>query len=214
MATRRRKAVRRRRRVAVAANPRRHRRRRVRRAANPVARRTRRRSVGGAVNPRHRRRHHRRRNPSGMRIGQIFKDMVYGAGGAVGTRVLAGVAQGLIPGSFQTSPLAAPLVQAGIAVTAVRWLGTKFLGKAQGDMMMTGGLISAGLALADSYFPNIQNSLTGIIRAPLSLSPQAAQAAGAQQIAQAQAAMGDVEDVPSSFFAGFGDVEDVQGLGI
>ncbi len=115
MATRRRKTSRRRARAAV--NPRRRRHVR-RRRHNPVALRSRRRSV--ASNPR-RRRHHRRRNPSGIRIGQIFKDMVYGAAGALLTRVVAGAAAGLIPGSFALSPLAGPVVQAAAAKRRAIW---------------------------------------------------------------------------------------------
>ncbi len=147
-----------------------------------------------------------------MRIGQIFKDMVYGALGAIGTRVIAGAAQGLIPGSFATSPLAAPAVQAAAAVIPVRWLGKKFLGNAQGDLMMMGGLISAGLALADAYFPSAQAQLTGILRAPINLIQPQTVAVPAGAADAVLNGMRDVYDVPDSVFAGLrglGDVEDV-----
>lgn len=203
MAKRRRKTNTRRRTVARA-NPRRHR-RRVHRRRNPsivaAPRARRRRAVS---NPRHRRRHHhRRRNPSGMRIGQIFKDMVYGAAGAIGTRVVANVVGGFVPAAFASSPLAGPVVEAAVAVTVVRWGGKKFMGQQQGDLMMLGGLISAGLKLADQYFPNIQTSLGNIIRLPVAVAPAAAPALAGYR---------DVYDVPDSAFAGlrgFGDVEDV-----
>lgn len=201
MATKR-KVNRRRRRHHAAPNPRRRHTRR--RRSNPVMRRSRR---AVAFNPR-RRRHHRRRNPGGMRIGQIFKDMIYGAAGAIITRVGAGAVTGLIPGAFASSPLAAPAVQAGVAVIITRWVGKKFMGQQQGDLMMLGGLISAGLALADAYFPSAQAQLTSILRAPISLIPGATP----QLPADGSTAMADVYDVPNSVFAGlggFGDVEDV-----
>lgn len=206
MARRKRRTTNRRRSVAraTATNPRRHRRRR---RHNPVivARRAR------ASNPR-RRHHRRRRNPSGMRIGQIFKDMVYGAGGAIATRVIAGAFGGLVPASFAASPITPAAVQAAAAVIPVRWLGKKFLGPQQGDLMMMGGLISAGLALADAYFPNAQAQLTGIIRAPISLIPGASAAPGQGAAPTAMGRYADVEEVPDSVFAGLGrfsDVEDV-----
>lgn len=197
----RRKKSRRRRVVRVAvANPRR---RRHRRRRNPVIAGMR---FGAA---RRRVRHHRRRrNPSAMKVGQIFKDMVYGAAGAIATRVGSSIAASFIPGSFAGSPLAVPVTQAAVAVTLVRWGGKKFLGQQQGDLMMLGGLISAGLAAADAYFPNVQSQLTSIIRAPIQIAapaPAAAALAGYRGYA-------DVEEVPDSVFAGlggFGDVEDV-----
>lgn len=185
-------------RARAAVNPRRRRRRSVRRH-NPVAIVARRRRRHSAAAPHKRRRRSvRRRNPSGLRIGQILKDMVYGAGGAILTRVGASVAQSFVPGAFGSNPLTGPVLQAGIAVTGVRWVGKKFLGQAQGDIMMLGGLISAGLDLADKYLPNIQGQLTGIIRAPVAVAPGVA--------APAQlAGYSDVEDVAS-----FADVEDVN----
>lgn len=136
--------------------------------------------------------------------------MVYGAGGAMATRILAGVAAGFIPAGFATSPLAPAVTEAAVAATLVRWGGKKFLGPQQGDLMMLGGLISAGLKLADAYLPNLQSSFTNIIRMPVATAAQAALPA-----ANAGAGMGayrDVYDVPDSAFAGlrgFGDVEDV-----
>lgn len=207
MATKRRKTHRRRAVARAAVNPRRHHRRRRR---NPFVAHRRRRSAA-AANPR--RQHHRRRNPSAMKIGEVIKDMLYGAGGAIGTRVISGAVQGLVPASFSASPLAVPVVQAGVAVTAIRWLGKKFLGQRQGDILMLGGLISAGLALADAYLPGIQGSLTNVLRTPITaFTPQTALPSPAQIAAGTQ--LGDVEDVPNSFFSGFADVEDVQGLGI
>ncbi len=198
--------------------------RRRHRASNPHKRRHRRRAVAN-TRRRHnpagqvtRRRHHRRRhNPSALRVGEIIKDAIYGAGGAVLTRVGAGAIQGFLPGVFTTSSLAAPIAQAGIAVIPVRWLGKKFLGQRQGDLMMLGGLVSAGLALADVYLPNIQSQLAGFL--PVSFAPQAAlppavQAQIAQGAAQgaaqaaAMAGYGDVEDV-DMIDAGFGDVEEL-----
>lgn len=203
MKTRRRKTtVRRRRsntRARAAVNPRR--RRRHRRRHNPVivARRSRRRAV---ANPRRRRRHsRRRRNPSALRVGQILKDMIYGAGGAILTRTGASLVSGFVPGAFAGNPLVGPGLQAVIAVTGVRWLGKKFLGQSQGDIMMLGGLISAGLDAADRFLPNIQGQLTGIIRAPV----QIAAPVNGGAIAAGDQAVGDVYDVTS-----FADVEDVQ----
>jgi len=207
MATRRRKRKSNRRRAAAprAANPKRRYTRR-RRRHNPVARRARR----ATVNPRRRRRYSRRRNPSGMRIGQIFKDMVYGAGGAVATRVFSAVAQGFVPASFANSQLAVPVVQAVMAVIPVRMLGKKFLGQQQGDLMMLGGLISAGLALADAYLPNVQAQLTGILRAPLQFAqPVVVAPAGDAALTGYRGGYRDVEEVPDSVFAGLGDVEEV-----
>lgn len=207
MATRKRKATtgRRRsntrRRATTTTNPRR--RRHARRRSNPTGYRRRRRSV--TANP-HRRRHSRRRNPSAANIGQIFKSMVYGAGGAILTRVGSSVAMGFVPSALTSSSFAEPALQAVIAVTAVRWAGKKFLGPQQGDTMMLGGLISAGLSAADKFLPNIQGQLTSIVRAPVQVAPTAAiplvgDGGGAPN-------MGDVYDVPG--FAGMADVEDID----
>lgn len=205
---RRRRTTRRRRRVtrAVAVNPRRRRHTR-RRRRNPLV-------VMRTSSPRRhhrRRRHHsrRRHNPSALRIGQIAKDMIYGAGGAILTRAGTGLISGFVPGALAGSPFIDPVLQAAVAVTGVRWLGKKFLGSNQGDIMMLGGLISAGLSAADKFLPNIQGQLTGILRAPVATAPNAALPQGAQ-------ALSDVEDV-DMVAAGFGglhgilgDVEDVQ----
>jgi hypothetical protein len=199
----RRAATGRRRATRTAANPRR---RRHSRRRNPGIVRRRRRSVARATNPR---RHRRRRNPSAANIGAIFKNMVYGAGGAILTRVGYGLASGFIPGNLSASPFAEPVGQALIATTAVRWIGAKFLGKPQGDTMMLGGLISAGLSAADRFLPNVQGQLTSIIRAPVAVAPQAAiPVIGEGQPAAALNGMSDVYDVPG--FAGFADVEDID----
>ena len=202
MATkRRRKSNRRRSSAPRAANPRRRRRRS--RRHNPVARRARRAS---AVNPRRRRRHARRRNPGAMRIGEVLKDMVYGAGGAIATRVISSVVTGFVPAALTGSKLTAPGIQAAVAVVPVRWLGKKFLGPKQGDMLMIGGLISAGLALADAYLPGVQDQLTGVLRAPLQFAqPVVVAPAGNTAVAGYR----DVEEVPDSVFAGMRDVEDI-----
>jgi hypothetical protein len=136
--------------------------------------------------------------------------MVYGGGGAIATRALSTVAEGLVPSSFAGSPLMRPGVQAIIAVTAVRWGGKKFLGQQQGDTMMLGGLISAGLALADVYLPNLQSQLTNVFRFPIGGGVQAAVPATAQ--AALAGGYGDVYEVPNGIFesfAGMGDVEEV-----
>jgi len=196
MARRRRKAgttTRRRRRRTVAINPRRRKHSR-RRRHNPVVlhrRHSRRRRRGGFG---------RRRNPSALRVGQIAKDMIYGAGGAILTRSITSIASGFVPGAFAGSPFIDPVLQAAAAATVVRWAGKKFLGSAQGDIMMLGGLISAGLSLADRFVPNLQGQLTNIVRIPVAAAPGAAQ--GAQ-------ALSDVEDV-DLVASGFGDVEDVD----
>lgn len=137
-----------------------------------------------------------------MAVGTIFKDMVYGAGGAILTRVGATILEGFVPASFASAPYTKAGVQAAVAVIGVRFAGKKFLGPKQGDIMMLGGLISAGLALADAYFPNIQSQLTSVFRAPVVVAPGAVPATG----------LGDVYDVPldSPVFRGFGDVEDVD----
>lgn len=196
---------RRRRSTARAANPRRH--RRSRRRHNPgvfVARRRTRRAAASNPHRRHRRHHSRRRhNPSALRVGQILKDMIYGAGGAILTRTGTSIAQGFVPGAFAGSPFTGPILQAAVAATAVRWLGKKFLGPTQGDIMMLGGLISAGLAAADQFLPNIQGQLTSIIRAPVQIAPPAA----AQLPGNA---MADVYEVGPGPYPGFADVEEVQ----
>lgn len=199
-ARRRRKAgttTRRRRRRTVAINPRRRRHSR-RRRHNPVVlhrRHSRRRRRGGF----------RRRNPSALRVGQIAKDMIYGAGGAILTRSVTSIVSGFVPAAFGGSPFIEPVLQAAAAATVVRWAGKKFLGSAQGDIMMLGGLISAGLSLADRFVPNLQGQLTSIVRMPVAAAPGAGQVGGAQ-------ALSDVEDVDlvASGFGGFGDVEDVD----
>lgn len=202
----RRAATGRRRTARAAVNPKR--RKHSRRRSNPgiMRRRSRRRAV--AHNPR-RRTHRRRRNPSAANIGAIFKNMVYGAGGAIATRVGYGLVSGFVPMGLASSPFAEPVGQAVIAVTAVRWIGSKFLGKPQGDTMMLGGLISAGLSAADKFLPNIQGQLTGIIRAPVAMAPQAMPVVvGEGQPAAALNGFNDVYDVPG--FAGFADVEDID----
>jgi len=135
-------------------------------------------------------------------IGAIFKNMVYGAGGAIATRTAAGLALGFVPGALTGTPFTEPVLQALIAVTAVRWAGKKFLGQAQGDIMMLGGLISAGLNAADKFLPNIQGQLTNIVRAPVVVAPVAGVPV------PGLSGYADVEDVPG--FSGFADVEDVD----
>ena len=185
--------------AALRVNPRRRHRSRRR---NPVAIVARRRSRRASA-PVTRRRHHRgRHNPAGIRVGQILKDMIYGAGGAILTRAGASVATGFVPGALTSNPLAGPAIQAAVAITAVRWVGKRFMGQQQGDIMMLGGLISAGLALADQYVPNLQGQLTGIVRAPVTVAPGVG--------AQAALGMGDVYDVPGFQGGMLGDVYDVQ----
>lgn len=209
MARRRRKAstTRRRKVVARATNPRRRRRHARRRNPVIVARSRRRRSSRAvAAAPRRRRRHARRRNPSALHLGQIFKNIVYGTGGAIVTRSAAAIASGFVPGMFAGNPLTGPALQVLIAATVVRWGGKKFLGQQQGDAMMFGGFISAGLDLADRFLPNVQGQLTGMFRSPVQVAPGVAGPAG--QLA----GYGDVEEVYG--FAGgalgMGDVEDVM----
>jgi hypothetical protein len=113
---------------------------------------------------------------------------------------VASVAIGFVPGVLSANALANPALQAAIAVTLIRWGGKKFLGQSQGDAMMAGGLISAGLALADQFLPNIQGQLAGIVRAPVQVAPGVGQAA--------LAGYGDVYDVQGD--VGFGDVYDVD----
>jgi hypothetical protein len=136
--------------------------------------------------------------------------MVYGAGGAIFTRVGSSLVSGFVPGAISGSSFGEPLIQAAVAVTAVRWVGKKFLGQQQGDIMMLGGLISAGLAAADRFLPNIQGQLTGIIRAPVAVAPGAGMpvVVGEGQPAAALNGFSDVYDVPG--FAGFADVEDID----
>jgi hypothetical protein len=137
-----------------------------------------------------------------MHLGQIFKNIVYGTGGAIITRSAASIASGFVPGMFAGNPLVGPALQVALAATLVRWGGKKFLGGPQGDAMMFGGFISAGLDLADKFLPNVQGQISGIFRSPVSVAPgvtSAGQLAG----------LSDVEEVHG--FAGpFGDVEDVM----
>jgi len=206
MATKRRR--RRRTRRTVAANPRRRRHVRRRRHSTIVARSRRR----YAPNPRHRRRHHRRRsNPSAMKIGEIAKDMIYGAGGAIATRVVFGVVSGFIPVGLASSRLAQPIAKAAIASTIVRWGGTKFLGARQGSIMQLGGLIDAGIDLTNAFLGDVTGQLTTIIRAPVtSMAGALTPGATAGTVAPANV-LADVEDVPiySSAFGALGDVEDI-----
>ncbi len=199
---RKRKTVRRRKPLLLAAKPRRRRRRHSRRR-NPiiVARTTRRRRRLTSVG-RGRRAVGRTRNPSALRVGQIAKDMIYGAGGAILTRTGTAILSGFVPGALAGSPFVDPALQAVIAVTLVRYAGKRFLGNAQGDIMMLGGLISAGLSAADKFLPNIQGQLTSIVRAPIQVAPQAA-------IPVNGGGLGDVYDVDMQA-AGFGDVYDVD----
>lgn len=134
--------------------------------------------------------------------------MVYGAGGAILTRTGTSVLSGFVPGAFAGSPFIDPALQALVAATLVRWAGKKFLGQTQGDIMMLGGLISAGLSAADRFLPNIQGQLTNIVRAPIQTAPQAA-------IPVNGGGLGDVYDVDmqaAGFGAlnGLGDVYDVD----
>lgn len=192
--------------AAKAVNPRRRRRRR-RNPTTIVTRATRR-----TINPRrrrHTRRHARRGNPSGIRVGEMAKKAIYGAGGAILTRAGASLIEGFIPSQFATSPLARPITQAAIAVIGVRWVGNKFLGAAQADIMMIGGLISAGLAAFDAYLPNAQMQVQNIFRPILPGVQAQVPAAAAAALAGGYA---DVYDVPQSALMGFrglGDVEDV-----
>ena len=219
MARRRRKTTRRRRRAVapVAANPRRRRRVRRRRHNPIVARRTRR-SV--TSNPR-RRRHHRRRrsNPSFSGVGSIVRSAIYGAGGAILTRVVAGIGEGFVPAGFAGSKLTRPILQAAAAATVVPWGVGKLMGKPAADLARVGGFISAGLEFFEAYLPGAQSGLSSILRAPIQIAqtiPQqlASQGATPDQIAQAGAQLaglrgpfGDVEDVDMR--AAFGDVEDI-----
>lgn len=190
--------------VARAANPRRRRRRR-----NPATRALATRTATRAVNPSHRRRRRRRNparrfNPTAMKVGEILKDMIYGAGGAVATRALSAAVVGFVPASLASNPISRPVVQALVAVFPVRIGVKKFLGQRASDIAMLGGLISAGLEAADVYFPGVQNSLTNVFRPsiPATTVTPAAALGGYR-------GYGDVYDVPNSVFAGMGDVEDV-----
>ena len=133
--------------------------------------------------------------------------MAYGAGGAILTRAGSSLVSGFVPGAFAGSPLIDPVLQAAVATFAVRPLVGRFLGKPQGEIAMLGGLISAGLSLADKYIPGIQNQLTSFVRAPVQIAPS-----GVTPVTGA--GMGDVYDVDMQA-AGFGalgslrDVEDV-----
>jgi len=160
-----------------------------------------------AFNPsrrRRRRRIGRRRNPSAARIGQIAKDAIYGAGGAILTRTGAALVAGFVPGALAGSQFVDPAIQAAVAVFVVGPLGKKFLGGSQGEIMKIGGLISAGLSLADRLLPNIQGQLTGVFRAPVAIAPGAATPVTG-------AGLGDVYDVDmtAAGFGGLSDVEDV-----
>lgn len=203
MATKRRKR-RTNRRVAAASNPRR--RRRVRRRRNPIVARsvTRRRVTS---NPRRRRRSRRRSNPSMAGVGSMLKQMIYGAGGAIATRIGYGLTSQFVPAGLGSSRVAKPAIKAAIAAVPVRWAGGKFLGKQQGDLMMLGGLIDAGVDLVNAFLGDVEGQLTTIIRAPVQQLSDGVPATSA--------GMADVEDVPiySPAFAGLGDVEDVpQGI--
>lgn len=184
-------------------NPRRRRRRSRRNPTTIVARS---RSTRRVINPRRRRRVGRRRNPSGIRIGQIIKDAIYGGGGAILTRAGAQLVEGFVPSQFATSPLARPITQGILAVTGVRWLGKKFLGQRQGDLMMTGGLVAAALSAADYYLPNVQSQITNLFQ-PIVAPP-------VTTVAGFHGGYGDVEDVrqlPGSMaYAGLGDVEELS----
>lgn len=189
--------------VARAANPRRRRRRR-----NPVTSVVAR-SASRVANPSRRRRRSRKRNPSrrfnptAMKIGEIFKDMVYGAGGAVATRAISAAVQGFVPAGLASNPISRPILQALVAAFPVRMAAKKFLGQKASDIAMLGGLISAGLEAADVYFPGVQGSLTNILNfAPTPVAPAA-------QLGGFRGGIGDVYDVPNSVFQGLGDVEDV-----
>jgi len=131
--------------------------------------------------------------------------MIYGAGGAILTRTGAAVIGGFVPSMFGNSPFIEPVIQAATAATVVRWVGKKFLGQSQGDIMMLGGLISAGLSFADKFLPNIQGQLTSIVRAPIQTAPQA-------QIPVQGSGLGDVYDVDmqAAGFGALGDVYDVD----
>lgn len=134
--------------------------------------------------------------------------MGYGAAGAILTRTGTSLVSGFVPGAFAGSPFMGPALQVAVAAVPVRWVGKKFLGQTQGDIMMLGGLISAGLALADQFLPNIQGQLTSIVRAPIQTAPQAA-------IPVQGGGLGDVYDVDmvAAGFGGFnglGDVYDVD----
>ena len=190
-----------------AVNPRRRRRHARRRNPTVIVARTRRRSRRAAA-PATRRRHHRRRhNPSALRVGQILKDMIYGAGGAILTRAGSSIAIEFVPAALTGNPLASPALQALIAVTVVRWGGKKFLGQQQGDIMMLGGLISAGLDAADKFLPNIQGQISGIVRAPVSVAPNVTQGqlAGYSDVYDVQGfdGLSDVYDVPNEINQGF-----------
>lgn len=190
-------------------NPRRRRRRRP----NPttiVARSTRR-----TINParRRRRRVGRRGNPSAMRVGSLIKDAIYGGGGAILTRAGAQLVEGFIPGQFASSPLARPVVQLIIAATAVRFVGKKFLGQRQGDLMMGGGLISAALAAADHYLPNVQGQITGFFQPIIAPVQPQTTVAGFQDVYDVQVLPGSFGGLPSGGalggFSGLGDVEEI-----
>ncbi len=134
--------------------------------------------------------------------------MGYGALGAILTRTGASLVSGFVPGMFAGSPFVGPGLQIAVAAIPVRWGVTKVLGKTQGDIAMLGGLISAGLALADQFLPNIQGQLTSIVRAPIQTAPGAA-------IPVQGGGLGDVYDVDMTAagfggFNGLGDVYDVD----
>lgn len=196
-ARRRKKTTKRRRRVTrVTVNPRRRRRHARRRNPVIVARTVRRRRRFGR----------RRSNPSALRVGQLAKDAIYGAGGAILTRAGAQILTNFVPSVGSFSVYAEPVIQAAVAAVPVRMLGTKFLGKQQGDVMMIGGLISAGLALFDKVLPGVQQSIVGVASFnPIQPAPGAA-------IPVQGSGLGDVYDVnlQEAGFGALGDVEDVD----
>jgi hypothetical protein len=147
--------------------------------------------------------------------------MIYGAGGAMATRIGAGLVRGFIPGGIMSSPFGEPALQAGVAIFGVRWVVKHFFGQAQADVAMLGGLISAGLKAVDNFVPGLEGQLTGIIRLPVQVAPglspdalNAAQQGAVAGAAQALNGFRDVEEVPNnifgSAFSGFGDVEELD----
>lgn len=207
MAKRKRRSSTRRRIARARVNPRRRRHTR-RRRHNP--------GIVMRVAPRrHRRRHYsrRRRNPSAIRVGQALKDTIYGSIGAIGTRAVSALAQGFVPGAFSGFALSGPILQALIAATVIRWGGKKFLGPQQGELLMLGGFISAGLAAADILLPGGSSGagLTNIFQRPIAAAPQA-QLPGSVNAGTALSDVYDVDMNGAGFGGipyGLGDVEDV-----
>lgn len=156
---RRRKSSRKRAKVVVINNPRKRRRsHRRRRSAVAVMNSPRRRHRRHRINPRRSHRRSFRRNP-GLPTTGFVMDAVYVTGGFFATRLAAGTVLPML-GTMADQPLVR-IAGKGVVAWGLGWVGGKFLGSRQGQLLMLGGLVEVLSDAVKTYVSPYVPALAG-----------------------------------------------------